>query len=132
MTTVVYDTQCEIPSHTGPILRPVSMNGTNSFLSSVLIDFYFQTPSHSAALPQLQPSRLSRPSLIQACSSALPLVKPGGPIPASFKGANIESSSELMNPFHPSFLLNIFLQDRHTCELGVREVSEAFVFPVIT
>lgn len=95
MTTVVYDTQCEIPSHTGPILRPVSMNDTNSFLSSLLTDFYFQTPSHSAALPQLRPSSLSRPSLIQACGGALPLVKPGGTMPASLKGLTLSLVAKL-------------------------------------
>lgn len=109
------------------------MNNTNSFLSSLLIDFYFQIPSHSAALPQLLPiAGLSRPPLVQAPSSALPLLKPGRPTPAYFEGANIESSSKIMNPFLHSFQLNIFLQHRHNCELGVSEVSEAFAFPVIT
>lgn len=69
MKTAVHHTQRENPSHTEPPLRLLSVNNTNSFLSSFPVDFCFQIPPHSAVpLQQALP-----PPLIQLPSSNSPL-----------------------------------------------------------
>lgn len=131
MKTAVRHNQRETPSHTEPPLRLLSVNNTNSFLSSFPVDFCFQIPPQSAVpLQQALP-----PPLIQLPSSNSPpcpllavLIKE---LPAliCMEGASIESKSKNIHLFLQSFQLNIFLLDQHHSELRVRW---AVPFPVIT
>lgn len=119
MKTAVRSTQSENPSHSGLILRLLSENNANFFLSSFLIKIYFQIPSSSTVLLQQilpHPLYLGFPPCIR-------LMKPGTHWGTTYSSllwrGNIESNSKIINLFLQRFQLKIFLPDKHNCELRV-------------